>query len=65
MKSVRKEEDATKNMEANNALLICSGKKVNKSRKVKSESNMTQTRKEKNTSKYEKKTELTQTLYKE
>ncbi len=27
--------DATKNMQANNALLICSGKKDNRSRKVK------------------------------
>ncbi len=39
-----------------NALLICSGKKDNRSRKVKSESNMTQTRKEKKTSKDGKKT---------
>ncbi len=36
---------ATKNMQAHNALLIYSGKKDNRSRKVKSESNTTQTRK--------------------
>ncbi len=53
---------ATKNMQAHNALLICSGKKDNRSRKVKSENYMTQTRKEKKMSKDEKKTELTRTL---
>ncbi len=46
--------DATKNIQASNALLICSRKKNNMSRKAKSESNMTQTRKEKKTSKSEK-----------
>ncbi len=38
------------------------GKKDNMSSKIKSESNITQIRKEKKTSKDEKKTELTQTL---
>ncbi len=50
---------ATKNIQASNALLICSGKKNNMSRTVKSENNMTQTKKEKKTSKSEKKTYLT------
>ncbi len=55
--------DTTTNMQANNALLIWSGKKDNRSRKVKSECNITQTRKEKKMSKdHEKKTELTRTL---
>ncbi len=47
----------SKNMQAHNALLICSGKEDNKSRKAKSESNMIQTRREKKTSKNEKKAE--------
>ncbi len=53
---------ATKNMQAHNALLICSGKKDNRSGKVKSESNMTQTKKEKKMSKDDKKTESTRTF---
>ncbi len=58
--STTRTRDATKNMQAKNALLICSGKKDNRSRKVKS--NMTQTRKEKKTSKDERKAESTRTL---
>ncbi len=60
--STTRTADAAKNMQANNGLLICSGKKDNRSRKVKSESNVTQTMKEKKTSKVEKKTESKRTL---
>ncbi len=52
----------SKKTQADIALLTCSGKNDSRSMKVKSESNMTQTRKEKKTSKDEKKTELTCTL---
>ncbi len=54
--------DATKNMQAVNVLLICSEKNDNRSRKVKNESNMTQTMKEEKASKDLKKTESTRTL---
>ncbi len=54
--------DATKNMGANNALMICCGKKNNRSRKCANQSSMTQTDNARKTSKEEKKTETTRTL---